>query len=392
MARDYMLGLGGKFNFGARMRAVFEQLVPANVRLDLFAALDAKDSPASTASTASPSAEAQFFAKLIHPESLAAANHDDVPRNAVPGVLSPAALNGPLASGAAVAFMSLPVQSTALGAPAAAGASARDGQFQILFSEDLGPGLIVNMATREIVGDGRPEQQLGSGDNDVLVLAGPFADGTPLPALHGLEAVVLLGGQSYNLASTDDHIGRGASLTINALPLGPGDSLVFDGSAETDGRFFFYGGAGGDSFAGGGGADRLYGLGGADALRGGGGADIFAYTGAGESSGAGHDSLLDFDPAADRIDLPGAVSGFDAAVSHGALSDASFDADLTAALSGLGAGHAVLFTPDSGDQAGVLFLVVDGNGQAGYQAGADFVFELPNTPLADLSVHPGFFV
>jgi hypothetical protein len=389
MARDYMQGLGSKFSFGARLRAAFEQLVPANLRLDLFAAMDGKDSPASITS---PSAETQFFAKLIHPESLAAANHDDVPRNAVPGVFSSGALSGPLASGAAVAFMSLPVQSTALGAPATAGAAAREGQFQVLFGEDLGPGLVVNMATREIVGDGHAEQALGSGDNDVLVLAGPFADGTPLPRLHGLEAVVLLGGQSYNLTSGDEHIGRGASLTINALPLGPGDSLTFDGSAETDGRFFFYGGAGDDSFIGGGGADRLYGLGGADALCGGGGADVFAYTGAGESSGAGHDRLLDFDPASDRIDLPNAVTGFDAAVTQGALSDASFDADLTAALSGLGAGHAVLFTPDGGDQAGVLFLVVDGNGQAGYQAGADFVFELPNTPAAELSGHPGFFV
>ena len=38
--------------------------------------------------------------------------------------------------------------------------------------------------------------------------------------------------------------------------------------------------------------------------------------------------------------------------------------------------HAVLFTPDSGGLAGANFLVVDANGVAGYQAGADYVFQM----------------
>ncbi|HUO97234.1 MAG TPA: bluetail domain-containing putative surface protein, partial [Rhizomicrobium sp.] len=40
--------------------------------------------------------------------------------------------------------------------------------------------------------------------------------------------------------------------------------------------------------------------------------------------------------------------------------------------------HAVLFTPDAGALAGQQFLVIDTNGVAGYQAGADLVIRLVN--------------
>src|SRR4051812_27982756 len=92
----------------------------------------------------------------------------------------------------------------------------------------------------------------------------------------------------------------------------------------------------------------------------GGGGAAFPYGRASESTGAGYDSLVGFDFAADRIDLPGAVTGFDAAVGHGALSTSSFDADLAAAFgpASLGARHAAWFTPDSGDLAGQTFLIV----------------------------------
>jgi hypothetical protein len=35
-----------------------------------------------------------------------------------------------------------------------------------------------------------------------------------------------------------------------------------------------------------------------------------------------------------------------------------------------------VFTPDSGDLKGDVFLIIDANGTAGYQAGADFVIHL----------------
>lgn len=101
--------------------------------------------------------------------------------------------------------------------------------------------------------------------------------------------------------------------------------------------------------------------------------------------------LADSDSEADNIALPGAVS-FAAAVTSGSLSEAKFDDDLSAALGGLGAGQAVLFAPDAGDYAGGIFLVVDGNGVAGYQEGEDYVFGIAGSSLADLTGPTDFFI
>lgn len=228
---------------------------------------------------------------------------------------------------------------------------------------------------------------------DTLALSGDFSGGFTLstnPAEVG--QVLLARGHDYVLAANDAFLAAGGTLVVDGQALGTGNHVMFDGSAETNGRFAFHGSDSDDYFFGGDGADSIRGLGGADVLSGGDGADTFVFVGAGDSSGADYDLLADFDPAADRIDLPGSVSGFAAAVTSGSLSDASFDDDLGAALGGLGAGQAVWFAPDAGDHAGEIFLVVDGNGVAGYQAGEDYVFGIAGSPLADLTGHQGFFV
>ena len=277
-----------------------------------------------------------------------------------------------------------------------------DDRFLIGFSEVLSPGATIDMQTRQLTG--AVEVPTMTGGNDSLILSGDFSGGPTLsgvdsaivlPAgLPGLNSVVVQAGADYRLAVTDGNVADGDLLNINAMPLGPGEHIEFDGSAELGGRFAFYGSEGDDRFEGGGGNDRMYGLGGADTLTGGGGADLFAYTGAAESSGDSYDTLVDFDPGQDRIDLLGHVSGFGDAVEGGTLSTASFDADLGAALGadGLGAGEATLFAPDAGDLAGSLFLIVDANGEEGYQAGEDFVFALPNADLAELDGHTDIFV
>ena len=62
---------------------------------------------------------------------------------------------------------------------------------------------------------------------------------------------------------------------------------------------------------------------------------------------------------------------------RGNLSTASFDSDLTTALTGyLGAHRAIRFTPNGGTLSGQTFLVVDLNGTAGYQSGVDLVIHL----------------
>jgi hypothetical protein len=90
---------------------------------------------------------------------------------------------------------------------------------------------------------------------------------------------------------------------------------------------------------------------------------------------------------------PAASQASAAAIATGALVDArSFNYRPRRLLGGLGPSQAIWLSPDSGDRAGEIFLVVDGNGQAGYQAGQDYVFAVAGSPLADLTGHGGIFV
>jgi Ca2+-binding RTX toxin-like protein len=252
-----------------------------------------------------------------------------------------------------------------------------------------GSGLLYDTTTHSILTGGIDTLGLGSGDQDQLVIGGDVGGFGLDPNVDYFEQMVFLGGSSYALGSADSNVAAGHTLTVDGMPLGAGDSLDFDGSAETDGRFVLQGGMGADHLRGGAGDDTLYGWGGADMLAGGGGADRFLYSGVSDSTGAHYDTIVDFHFGEDVIDLPVTVTALDQAVGHGSLSTVSFDADLSAALgaSALGAGHAVLFTADQGELSGQTFLVVDANGQAGYQAGEDYVIHLANQPPADLSGH-----
>ena len=226
-----------------------------------------------------------------------------------------------------------------------------------------------------------------------LTLTGDYAGGFVLTALpFRVDAIALAAGNNYKLISNDDFVASGGTLVIDGMALGAGEHVIFDGTHESDGRFIFYGSDAGDTFMGGAGNDLVEGRGGADILVGGGGGDTFIYRDAAESSGADYDTLADFDPTSDKIDLDVTVSGFDDAVAAGTLSAGSFDDDLAAALAGLGAGQAVYYAPDAGDLAGTVFLVVDANGIVGYQEGEDYVVALPGTTLADLSGHTDFFI
>jgi Ca2+-binding RTX toxin-like protein len=149
-----------------------------------------------------------------------------------------------------------------------------------------------------------------------------------------------------------------------------------------------FGGSGNDSFTTGDGNDTLDGRGGADQLTGGKGNDNFQYGAASDSTGSAHDTISGFDATADHFTFAVQVTAIDPAVASGALNTGAFDANLAAALTGkLGAGHAVLFTPNSGTLMGHTFLVVDANGIAGYQSGQDFVIQLNGaTHLSSLSL------
>lgn len=231
----------------------------------------------------------------------------------------------------------------------------------------------------------------GGAGSDTVILNGDYAAGVVFIAatMVNVETIRLTAGHSYNLLTQDANLAAGAALTVNGTTLGAGDSLTFNGSHEKDGAFVINSGGGNDTLTGGSGNDAIYGGLGSDHLNGGGGSDRFVFHAAAESTGAAFDTITGFDATADAFDLPYGVAGINAAVAGGALSSATFDSDLAAAVGSgqLGVHHALLFTPNSGDFAGDTFLIVDSNKVAGYQAGQDYVFQLDHPAnLASLGV------
>ncbi len=220
----------------------------------------------------------------------------------------------------------------------------------------------------------------GGGTNDQIALDGDYT--ITLDARFGAEVVVLLhngAGAENNFNITIGNAFVPAGETRIVFGLSVTNPITINGAGETDGILRIFGGLTGDTITGGSGADWIFGGNGGDALRGGSGADVFFYDDAIQSSSTNYDRLLDFNFASDRIQISGQVHDTYASVVSGTLSTASFDANLAAATGAqLTGGRAVLFTPDSGTLAGQTFLVVDANGIDGYQAGADYVFQLPN--------------
>jgi hypothetical protein len=196
--------------------------------------------------------------------------------------------------------------------------------------------------------------------------------------LSSIEILGVTGGYNYNITMNDGNVAAGETLTIEAagysvyaggrdnevvLPgLGATDKLTFNGAAENDGHFVIDSGAGADSLTGG-------------AL-----SDTFVYNDGIALSGATRDTIHQFDFSNDIIKFS-AVTGIDTAVTTGSASTATIDTDLTNLFGAgnadqLSAHHAVLFTADSGNLAGDTFLIVDGDGVAGYTAGHDLVIQL----------------
>ena len=220
----------------------------------------------------------------------------------------------------------------------------------------------------------------GGTGTDAVYLAGNYAAGLTFGAttLVNVETLNLAAGFNYKLTTNDATVASGQTLTVNGATLTAGNVLTFNGALETNGKFVITGGAGNDVLTGGTGADKIKGGGGADRLAGGSGADIFVFGAVSDSTSAKYDTIVDFNAAQDKLDLWFAVTGIDTAITKGALSSgASFDANMTAAIGNkLASHHAVVFTPNSGSLSGQRFLLVDVNGIAGYQAGADLVLNL----------------
>ena len=116
------------------------------------------------------------------------------------------------------------------------------------------------------------------------------------------------------------------------------------------------------------------------------------FTSVSDSTGIHRDRISDFSFAPgdnNKFDFPVTPSSVATPVTTGRLSLQFFEADLSAAIGAgqMSAGQAVLFSPSFGDLGalGADVLVVDANGIAGYQAGADYVVQL-NSPTGTLTL------
>jgi Ca2+-binding RTX toxin-like protein len=205
----------------------------------------------------------------------------------------------------------------------------------------------------------------------------------------------LIGGRGINILDggtdidTADYSLSGKGVTVSlaiavaqAVNAGETDTLTnIENLTGSDFRDTLTGDAGNNVLAGGMGLDHL---------NGGGGADSFVYGSAAESTSWSHDVITGFDALSDTFDLSFSVNAVDAAVTSGFLTSGHFDADLASAIGAaqLGAHDAVLFDVTSGSLSGDTFLIVDVNGQAGYQAGQDLVIQLDSAAnLGSLSIN-----
>jgi Ca2+-binding RTX toxin-like protein len=221
----------------------------------------------------------------------------------------------------------------------------------------------------------------GGGGDDALQLDGDFSAGFVFgkKTFKNIEDLFLTAGNDYDLTLHDANVAAGSRLVVYGSPLDAGETLTFDGSAETDGRFLLLGGPSSDVLIGGSENDEFRGGEGGDLLTPGKGNDDLLYFSASESGGSRYDWIFGFDFEDDQFQMPFAPVGIDDKINTGSLSPLTFSADLVAAVnaSNLAADHAVLFTPDAGDLAGERFLVVDANGTAGFQSGGvDWVVRL----------------
>lgn len=231
---------------------------------------------------------------------------------------------------------------------------------------------------------------IGGAGADILTLRGDYAGANALTfaadAISGIETISVLGvadtrffsggtPYSYSLRTNDANVAAGATLTVNGGKLGADETLSFYGSAETDGAFRLFGGAGADVLVGGKGNDLFYGGLGADYLSGyAGGNDVFRYQSVAESFATDfniiqYDRIMGFSTG-DIIDL----SRIDANTANGAGNDA-FRFIGAAAFSGA-AGELRAYSYGS-----YYFVAgdVDGDGAADIVISVDSLDRLPLT-------------
>jgi Ca2+-binding RTX toxin-like protein len=217
----------------------------------------------------------------------------------------------------------------------------------------------------------------GGDGTDSLLLSGNYgAPATPFvfapDALFSIEKMTLSDGQFF-LKTDNANIAAGATLIVDGTH---SNLLVFNAAFELDGNVEMTGGNGADALVGGQqddvlkggeGKDHLFGLMGHDQLTGGGGADTFVYGAAAHSLSSAPDWITDYDGSADTFDLPFAVSAVLAPVTANSFK----------ALAGvLDAAHFGVHAAVVATVGTHLYLVVDMDGTAGFNAASDLVIKI----------------
>jgi Ca2+-binding RTX toxin-like protein len=106
---------------------------------------------------------------------------------------------------------------------------------------------------------------------DQIAIQGDYSGGLTLgTGIVSVESFAILPGSdvrfgdtagnfySYGLTTVDANVAAGVTMVVDANRLRVGENFTFNGSAETDGAFFIYGGGGADTLTGGRGNDAFY--------------------------------------------------------------------------------------------------------------------------------------
>jgi Ca2+-binding RTX toxin-like protein len=132
-------------------------------------------------------------------------------------------------------------------------------------------------------GAGNDTLDIGSGAISVPRLTIPVSYAFTPTTIVNVETLKLETWNSFTISTADANVAAGQTLTVDGTQLGlygTADTLTFNGSAETDGRFILVGGAYGDTLTGGAGDDSFTGGAGNDTLNGGAGNDTAIFSGA----------------------------------------------------------------------------------------------------------------
>ena len=240
-------------------------------------------------------------------------------------------------------------------------------------------------------GGGLPPKELGASpdikflpSSNIIVLNGDYSAGFNFDGVNvtNINTVVAQTGHDYDLTFQDAFGAFDATVTVDGHSLGAGDTLTVDASAVESTNYVLIGGAGDDVLSGGQFGNTFTGGGGADDITSNNrGFDTFVYNHISDSTSVNYDTIHGYDDAFSTVIVKGVPldpQNYLGITAGGALSTATFDHDLAAAITStvMPVGKYLIFEPNSGTLAGQAFLVIDTNGHAGYQAGADIVIDI----------------